>query len=69
MRGYTECPNCVQDRIIVPLKKEGSYRICPLCESIYHSKIPNINKISFTINHDLILSPINKRTTNYHKLL
>ncbi len=69
MSGYTECPNCVLDRIIVPLKKEGGYRICPLCESIYHSKISNKNKVSFTINHDSILSPINKSTTHYHKLL
>lgn len=36
MAGFTECPNCVQDRIIVPLKPKGNLMICALCESEYH---------------------------------
>ncbi len=35
MTGFTECPNCVQDRIIVPLKPKGHLMICALCESEY----------------------------------
>ncbi len=35
MSGFTECPNCVMDRVIVPLTKEGRSKVCPLCESVY----------------------------------
>ena len=37
MNGYTECPNCVMDRIIVPLRAEKNAMVCPLCESIYEN--------------------------------
>ena len=32
MNEYTECPECVMDRIIVPLEKRGSSMICPMCD-------------------------------------
>ena len=35
MRGYTECPNCIKDKMIVPLRADGDSMVCPLCESIY----------------------------------
>jgi len=35
MSEYTECPNCVKDKMIVPLRAEGDSRICPLCETVY----------------------------------
>jgi len=35
MSGNAECPNCIKDRIIVPLKLEGKSLVCPVCESVY----------------------------------
>ena len=38
MQGFIECPNCVRDRLTVPLRTEGDSRVCPLCESIFRMK-------------------------------
>ncbi len=38
MKGFTECPNCIKDRLCVPLRTEGDSRVCPLCESIFRMK-------------------------------
>jgi hypothetical protein len=35
MRGFNECPNCVKDRVVVPLRADGDSWVCPLCDSIY----------------------------------
>lgn len=37
MSGYTECPNCVMDRIIVPLNPEKNSMVCPLCQSKFEN--------------------------------
>lgn len=44
MSGFTECPNCVQDRIIVPLRPYGNSMVCPLCEFVDEN-------INFTISN------------------
>jgi len=35
MRGFIECPNCVKDKVIVPLKPWRDSMVCPLCEFEY----------------------------------
>jgi len=42
MSRYTECPNCLKDKMIVPLSEDvvplsedGDSMVCPLCESVY----------------------------------
>ncbi len=39
MSGFTECPNCVKDKVMIPLRSDGNSMICPLCESVF-LKIP-----------------------------
>ncbi len=39
MNGYTECPNCVMDRLIVPLKSRGHFSVCPVCEKTFEKFI------------------------------
>jgi hypothetical protein len=40
MSEFTECPNCVKDKVIVPLKEDGYSMVCPLCESVYWQILP-----------------------------
>ena len=35
MKEYIECPNCIKDKFIVPLRNNSNSRFCPLCESIF----------------------------------
>ena len=32
MSNYTKCPNCIEDRLDVPLRLDGESMFCPLCE-------------------------------------
>ena len=40
MGEFPECPNCVKDRLSVPLRFEGDSLVCPLCESVYGKTLP-----------------------------
>jgi uncharacterized Zn-finger protein len=35
MSGFLECPNCVKDQVIVPLRPDENSMVCPFCESVY----------------------------------
>lgn len=35
MSSYIKCPNCVKESLEVPLRQDGEFMICPLCESEY----------------------------------
>ena len=35
MGGFPECPNCIKDKVIIPLSEDGDSMVCPLCESVY----------------------------------
>ena len=32
MSNYTKCPNCIEDRLDIPLRQNGGSFIFPLCE-------------------------------------
>ena len=51
MSGYTECPNCVKEQLIVPLRAKGNSMVCPLCASMYEIQ----NKNSQRSKGDFIL--------------
>lgn len=36
MGKFTKCPNCLEQLVEVPLKKEANFLVCPFCESTYH---------------------------------
>jgi len=42
---YTECPNCVFDRIIVQLEKKGSTMRCPKCNWPFEMKNSLLKKL------------------------
>jgi len=35
MIGYSKCPNCEKEKVIVSLRRDGDSMICPLSESVY----------------------------------
>jgi hypothetical protein len=32
MGNYTNCPDCMEDSLDIPLRQKGESLICPLCE-------------------------------------
>ena len=39
MSGFTECPNCAKDKIMVPLRPDGDSMVCSLCQLIFPTKV------------------------------
>jgi len=35
MSEFTKCPNCLREKLIVPLRGNSSSMACPLCESVF----------------------------------
>ena len=37
--GFTDCPRCANQGLMIPLKKENDQYVCSMCKSVYREDV------------------------------